>query len=94
MSPTDPIRLGLELNLAVFYYEVMKDIEKALEFAKDAYDDAIAELDEEYHDDLNDTDETDALDSNGNSKHGVRSTLKLLKEKLSAWELKNTVVQP
>ena len=45
LPPTHPIRLGLALNFSVFYYEILGNPEKACELAKQAFDDAIAELD-------------------------------------------------
>jgi len=45
MQPTHPIRLGLALNFSVFYYEILNAPDKACELAKQAFDDAIAELD-------------------------------------------------
>merc|ERR1712012_301773 len=45
MQPTRPIRLGLALNFSVFYYEIMSSPDKACQLAKQAFDDAIAELD-------------------------------------------------
>lgn len=45
MQPTHPIRLGLALNFSVFFYEIMNDADKACKLAKQAFDDAIAELD-------------------------------------------------
>jgi len=45
MQPTHPIRLGLALNFSVFYYEIQNTPEKACALAKQAFDDAIAELD-------------------------------------------------
>ncbi|XP_046901527.1 14-3-3 protein zeta/delta-like [Hypomesus transpacificus] len=45
MDPTHPIRLGLALNFSVFYYEILNSPEKACSLAKQAFDDAIAELD-------------------------------------------------
>ncbi|CAN0449423.1 unnamed protein product, partial [Discosporangium mesarthrocarpum] len=45
MPPTHPIRLGLALNFSVFYYEILNNPEKACKLAKQAFDDAIAELD-------------------------------------------------
>jgi len=45
MPPTHPIRLGLALNYSVFYYEILNSPEKACGLAKQAFDDAIAELD-------------------------------------------------
>lgn len=45
LPPTHPIRLGLALNFSVFYYEIMNSPDKACQLAKQAFDDAIAELD-------------------------------------------------
>jgi len=45
MQPTHPIRLGLALNFSVFYYEIQNAPDKACQLAKQAFDDAIAELD-------------------------------------------------
>jgi len=45
MQPTHPIRLGLALNFSVFYYEILNAPDKACQLAKQAFDDAIAELD-------------------------------------------------
>jgi len=45
MQPTHPIRLGLALNFSVFYYEILNSPERACHLAKQAFDDAIAELD-------------------------------------------------
>ncbi|KAG6774151.1 hypothetical protein POTOM_021501 [Populus tomentosa] len=45
LPPTHPIRLGLALNFSVFYYEILNSPERACCLAKQAFDDAIAELD-------------------------------------------------
>ncbi|XP_034080337.1 14-3-3-like protein [Gymnodraco acuticeps] len=45
MPPTHPIRLGLALNFSVFYYEILSSPEEACKLAKEAFDQAIAELD-------------------------------------------------
>merc|ERR1711998_782223 len=45
LAPTHPIRLGLALNYSVFLYEVQAETSKACELAKEAFDNAIAELD-------------------------------------------------
>lgn len=45
LSPTHPIRLGLALNYSVFYYEIMNSPERACHLAKQAFDEAISELD-------------------------------------------------
>jgi len=45
LPPTHPIRLGLALNFSVFYYEILSSPDRACHIAKQAFDDAIAELD-------------------------------------------------
>jgi len=45
LPPTHPIRLGLALNFSVFYYEILNSADRACQLAKQAFDDAIAELD-------------------------------------------------
>jgi len=45
LAPTHPIRLGLALNYSVFLYEVQSKSQEACDLAKQAFDDAIAELD-------------------------------------------------
>jgi 14-3-3 protein epsilon len=46
LKTTHPIRLGLALNYSVFYYEVKNDPSKACQLAKQAFDDAIADIDQ------------------------------------------------
>ncbi|KAJ4460949.1 putative 14-3-3 protein epsilon [Paratrimastix pyriformis] len=46
LPPTNPVRLGLALNFSVFYYEILNSPERACHLAKQAFDDAIAELDQ------------------------------------------------
>lgn len=54
MKSTHPIRLGLALNFSVFYYEILQAPEVACKLAKQAFDNAIADLDgleeDEYRD--------------------------------------------
>lgn len=45
MTPTHPIRLGLALNYSVFFYEIQNAPDRACHLAKQAFDEAIAELD-------------------------------------------------
>ncbi|KAL8145437.1 hypothetical protein AgCh_003558 [Apium graveolens] len=45
LAPTHPIRLGLALNFSVFYYEILNSSDKACSMAKQAFEEAIAELD-------------------------------------------------
>ncbi|KAH7656693.1 14-3-3 protein [Dioscorea alata] len=45
LPSTHPIRLGLALNFSVFYYEILNSPERACHLAKQAFDEAISELD-------------------------------------------------
>jgi len=45
LATTHPIRLGLALNYSVFQYEILGSPEQACSLAKQAFDDAIADLD-------------------------------------------------
>jgi 14-3-3 protein epsilon len=45
LAPTHPIRLGLALNFSVFYYEILNQSDMACSMAKQAFEEAIAELD-------------------------------------------------
>ncbi|ORY97642.1 tyrosine 3-monooxygenase [Syncephalastrum racemosum] len=45
LSATNPIRLGLALNYSVFYYEILGSQEQARELASEAFDSAVADLD-------------------------------------------------
>ena len=44
LKTTHPIRLGLALNFSVFYYEVLNDPTKACNLAKQAFHDAIPDI--------------------------------------------------
>ena len=46
MPPCNPTRLGLILNMSVFYYEVMRDSSKAIRIADDALALALDKLDD------------------------------------------------
>jgi len=46
LAPTHPIRLGLALNFSVFYYEILNSPDRACHLAKQAFDEAIAQLDQ------------------------------------------------
>eukprot|EP00347_Sterkiella_histriomuscorum_P009005 403342896 len=54
LKSTHPIRLGLALNYSVFYYEILNSPDHACKLAKQAFDNAIADLDgleeDEYRD--------------------------------------------
>lgn len=46
LSPTHPIRLGLALNFSVFYYEILKSPDRGCSLARQAFDEAVTELDQ------------------------------------------------
>jgi len=70
LKPTNPIRLGLALNYSVFMYEILEEREKATFVAKDAFDEAIAQIDQ--------LDEEQYRDST--------LIMQLLKDNLSLWD--------
>jgi len=45
LPTTHPIRLGLALNFSVFYYAILNSPDRACQLAKQAFYDAIAQLD-------------------------------------------------
>lgn len=45
LTPTHPVRLGLALNFSVFYFEILDAVDLACGMSKQAFDDAISELD-------------------------------------------------
>ena len=73
LSPTHPIRLGLALNFSVFYYEILNMPDRACHLAKQAFDDAIAEL--------------DTLDEN--SYKDATLIMQLLRDNLTLWTADN-----
>jgi hypothetical protein len=55
MLSTNPSRLGLALNYSVFYYEIQNSPQKACELAREAFDEAIGELDKLHENDCKDS---------------------------------------
>jgi len=55
LETTNPIRLGLALNFSVFYYEVRNDPKQACDLAKQAFDDAIADIEKISEDNYKDS---------------------------------------
>jgi 14-3-3 protein epsilon len=55
LAVTHPIRLGLALNFSVFHYEVLSNPEEACKMARQAFEDAIAELDNVSEDSYKDS---------------------------------------
>ncbi|KAF0746140.1 hypothetical protein AaE_008244 [Aphanomyces astaci] len=44
LPPTHPLRLGLALNFSVFYSDIMNSPDRAIQLAKQSFDDAIEDL--------------------------------------------------
>ncbi|KAF6145238.1 hypothetical protein GIB67_041433 [Kingdonia uniflora] len=65
LSPTHPIRLGLALNFTGFYYEILNLPERACHLAKQAFDEAISELDS-----LNDGDDARKMETSAKAGGG------------------------
>ena len=55
LKTTHPIRLGLALNFSVFYYEVLNEPSKACALAKQAFDEAIADIEQLEEDQYKDS---------------------------------------
>lgn len=55
MASTHPNRLGLALNYSVFYYEILNSPEKACKLAKEAFDEAISDLEKLQENDCKDS---------------------------------------
>jgi 14-3-3 protein epsilon len=70
LNACNPIRLGLALNLSVFFYEVMNNHKKACELGEQALTEALEKID--------DVDEETFRDA--------KSIIELLKENLSLWK--------
>ncbi|EGR28993.1 hypothetical protein IMG5_165370 [Ichthyophthirius multifiliis] len=45
LEHTNPIKLGLLLNMSVFYYEIMQKTDRDVKIAQDAYNNAITSID-------------------------------------------------
>ncbi|PRQ37294.1 putative 14-3-3 protein [Rosa chinensis] len=69
LPPTHPIRLRLALNFSVFYYEILNSPERACHLAKQAFDEAISELDTLYEE----------------SYKGSTLIMELLRDNLTLW---------
>merc|ERR1712080_336413 len=55
LAVTHPIRLGLALNFSVFQYEVLSEPDEACKMAREAFEQAIAELDNVAEDSYKDS---------------------------------------
>ncbi|XP_021723743.1 14-3-3-like protein GF14 kappa [Chenopodium quinoa] len=73
-SPIHPTRLGLALNIAVFYYEVSNSYQRAYQLAKETFEEAMLEL--------------DGLGGRAYSKDS-KVILNLLRDNLTLWKAEN-----
>jgi 14-3-3 protein epsilon len=70
LAPVNATRLSLALNLSIFYYEILKQLEQAYTLARTAYDDAVIEV-ESLADD--------------HDHHEAAMILQLLQDNLNMW---------
>ncbi len=70
MAPTDPTRLGLDLNYSVFQYEIMNSPEKATKMARSSFEAAVRDIEREEE---------------GPRKKESVEILRLIKENLEMW---------
>jgi len=73
LTDTHPIKLGLALNFSVFNYEIKNDAKKAIEIAKQAFEDAISELDNLKEDSYKDS----------------TLIMQLLRDNITLWDCEN-----
>ncbi|KAJ3445754.1 14-3-3 protein epsilon [Anaeramoeba flamelloides] len=69
LPPTNPTRIGIALNLSVFFCDILHSADKACRLGKQAFDDALLEIDQLTENDYQDT----------------TLVLGLLKDNLSLW---------
>ncbi|ONM10719.1 14-3-3-like protein GF14 nu, partial [Zea mays] len=74
LASTHPIRLGLALNFSVFYYEILNSPDKACNLARQAFDEAISQLDTLGEDSYKDS----------------TLIMQLLRDNLTLWSADNT----
>jgi len=73
MNPCSATKLGLALNLSVFYYEVLKDRISACKYADLALNAALSKIDELGENEFRD----------------AKTVIELMKENLNLWQLED-----
>eukprot|EP01083_Nonionella_stella_P257934 882327_1 len=76
LSPIDPIRLSVALNFSAFYQEVMSQPDQATRVAKNAFDEAISELDQ-------------APQAGESELKDVSLVMQMLRDNLTQWTLED-----
>ena len=71
LEATNPTRLSVYLNCAVFFYEILGEPERAIGVAKLAIDDAVAKL--------------DALDDQSQAYQDATAVVQLLMDNMNLW---------
>lgn len=74
LEPTHPTRLGLALNFAVYYHDVLKSPERACHLAKHAFDEAVEYLDQ-----------ISGVSTRGQNLRDALMILQLLRDDLILW---------
>lgn len=70
LPATDPIRLGLALSFSVFYYEILKIPDEAINLAKNSYESCLKDIQK----------------LSGKSFADSNFLMQMLKEKYEAWD--------
>ena len=73
LNPCSAVKLGLALNLSVFYYEVMKDRQNACKYADTALNAALSKIDELGENEFRD----------------AKTIIELMKENLGLWQMED-----
>lgn len=74
LEPCSPLKLGIELNMSVFYYEIMNDTKKAISKANGTY----MRIEEQLH-------QLQSSQSKGEEYNDAATIMQLLYENLNMW---------
>jgi 14-3-3 protein epsilon len=85
LAPTHPIRLGLALNFSVFYYEILNAPDQACHLAKQAFDDAIAGVYQEFLSTFAVANESELDTLSEESYKDSTLIMQLLRDNLTLW---------
>jgi 14-3-3 protein len=74
LEPCSPLKLGIELNLSVFYYEILNETKKAISTANTTY----MRIEEQLH-------QLQNSQSKGEEYNDAATIMQLLYENLNMW---------